>query len=140
MKKDSSEMLNTLKEYLLSEKEKAINYIISIIQEQESYIELQEIPYHKIPYRMNTCHEDSYAYHFLSCRLSNEDPFEKDLPKCMSLLYDISFDTDLYSSVSKEEYKNIGVNDGKIIIIESLLSLMGLEKEAQEISKAIFTS
>lgn len=131
LKKDIQPTLdafNKIKKELLSEKDNLINFIISTIKNQIDYQELQSIPFEEIALHINEYDKGSYEFFFLSCRLSNEDPFEKNIGSCMYLLFNQSFDT--------EDYQRIGVNDGKIEVVSYLLSLIGLEKEAEEVSQA----
>lgn len=131
LKKDVQPIIDTynkIKEELLSQSENAQAFIINTIKNQEDYEELQDIPVDEIALYINKYDKESYEFHFLFCRLANKDPFKENLRKCMYLLYYQDFDT--------EDYPKIGKNDGAIHIISKLLSLMGLEEEAEKVSQA----
>jgi len=134
LKKDVQPIIDTynkIKDELLNEKDIAINYIISIIKNQEDYEELQDIPVDEIALHINNYDKDSYEFHFLFCRLANENPFEKNLGKCTELLHDQEFNV--------EDYREIGKNDGVINILFRLFNIIGLEKKAKEVYQAIYS-
>jgi hypothetical protein len=133
LKKDIQPILDTfnkIKEELHSERDNVIDFIKNLIKSLNDYEELQDIPFEQIALHINNYNPDSYQFYFLSCRLSNKDPFN-NIGSCIPLLYDQNFDV--------VEYREIGKNDGVIEILSRLLNIIGFEKEAKEISKAIYT-
>jgi hypothetical protein len=102
------------------------------IQNSLEYIKLMDIPDEEIPLHINNYDTDSYQHLILSCRLSGEDPVKKDLAKCITLLWDVSFDS--------EAYKNIGYNDGLASATSSLLDEAGLKEESIRVLDATYSS
>jgi hypothetical protein len=97
-----------------------------------TYVSIYEIPKRELPLHINDYDADSPHHFLISCRLSGDDPFEKDLAICMKLLYDEEFDVDTY--------KNIGYTDGSADATASLLALAGLINESNQASEAVYSS
>jgi len=101
------------------------------IRHAEPFKKISEIPEDKLPLYINTHEEDSPEHFFIQCRLSGDDPFEKDLGKCLELLYNEEF--------NMETYKNIGYNDGVASITASLLEAANMPEQSTAASEAIYT-
>lgn len=95
------------------------------------YLELFNIPDNKLPLFINNWCVDSPEHFIISCRLSKEDPFKKNLNKCIELLYDVEF--------NMEEYKNIGYNDGLATLTSILLDIAGYGEEARQAIDATYS-
>jgi hypothetical protein len=102
------------------------------IKNTDTYVSIYAIPKRKLPLHINIYEADTPEHHLISCRLSGDDPFEKDLAICMKLLYDEEFD--VYT------YKNIGYTDGSADTTASLLALAGLINESNQASEAVYSS
>jgi hypothetical protein len=93
---------------------------------------MNKCPEIELPLRINTHPADSPIHFLISCRLSGEDPLEKDLFRCMPLLYNEEFDY--------EDYKNIGYTDGSADVTASLLKIAEMPKESNEASDATYST
>lgn len=93
--------------------------------------EIVEIKDIDLPKHINNYRVDSPGYHILTCRLSGEDPFEKNLSLCLEILYDESFEM--------EEYRNIGNNDGRATVLSILFDVLGMEKESIRAIEAVYS-
>lgn len=93
---------------------------------------MNKCPEIELPLRINTHPADSAIHFLISCRLSGEDPLEKDLARCMPILYDEEFDIDTY--------KSIGYTDGTAEVTASILKIAGMDRDSTEASDAIYSS
>lgn len=118
-------------EKLLYYKDDVQDNTVYRIKETYLYKELQAIPEEDLGRYINKYPTDSASHFFISCRLSGDDPFEKDLLKCVGLLNDIAFDI--------EAYRNIGYNDGLASLTSTLLTIVGMDKEATQAIDATYS-
>jgi hypothetical protein len=102
------------------------------VKNTDTYVSIYAIPKRKLPLHINLYEVDTPERHLISCRLSGDDPFEKDLAICMKLLYDEEFDVDTY--------KNIGYTDGSALTVSALLNIAGMTTESTQASDAVYSS
>lgn len=121
---------NKLVMKLIAYKDEAREYITNKIKNTPTYKEIEKLKTEDLPLHINDYDSDTTEHFFLSCRLQGEDPFQKDLSRCIELLYDVEF--------SMEEYKNIGYNDGTAIATHYLLKEIGMNEEADQAFQATY--
>lgn len=100
------------------------------VRDTETYQEVSNFKDIELPLHINNYSEDSPEHFIISCRLSGEDPFEKDLSRCVQILWNVEF--------NMEEYQNIGYNDGQATILSILFNALGMEKEATQAMEATY--
>jgi hypothetical protein len=100
------------------------------IKNTDTYVGIYAIPEKELPLHINDYEEDTPERYLISCRLSSENPFEKDLAICMKILYDEDFDV--------ETYKNIGYTDGLALTVSTLLNTAGMTTESNQASDAVY--
>jgi hypothetical protein len=115
---------------LLRMKEDVRDNVSYRIKETETYKKIQAIPQNELALHINEYDPDSPGHLLVSCRLSGDDPLERDLSKCVELLYDVEF--------NMESYMNIGYNDGLAGAISTLLKTVGLDEDADKAMEAIY--
>lgn len=102
------------------------------IKETEIYQEIAAIEDIDLPKHINDYPAGSPGHHIISCRLSGEDPFEKNLSLCMQILWDVEFDY--------EDYQNIGYNDGQAVTLSIMFNALGMKEEATQAMEATYKS
>lgn len=140
LNKDSHELIQNeqgdllkredLHEQLKVAAENTRDFIIDKIKERRIYKLLDGETSERILLQLNDFAEDSYELHFYKCKLEGVDPFERNLSKCIELLWDCYF--------SVEEYKSIGDNDGRADLIAYLLEAIGYPEEALQVREVIY--
>lgn len=98
--------------------------IIYRIKDTDLYKAIQAIPKNSLALFINEYEADSAGHLFITCKLQGDDPFEKDLAKCIEVLWNTEFDM--------EAYKNIGYNDGLAYVTSEMLKILGMEKESTQ--------
>jgi hypothetical protein len=121
---------NKLVMKLISYKDEAREYITNKIKKSQAYEEIGAIKTEDLPLHINDYDSDTTEHFLLSCRLQGEDPFKKDLPRCVELLYNEEFST--------EEYKEIGYNDGTAVTTHYLLREIGMDDAADQAFEATY--
>lgn len=94
------------------------------IRNNSDYKELMAISKRDLPKNINIYDPDSPHHFIISCRLSGEDPIEKNIAKCIELLYDQEFDV--------EDYKSIGYNDGQASAVSRVFDALGMNEDANQ--------
>jgi hypothetical protein len=100
------------------------------IRNNPDYKELMAINKRDLPKNINNHDPDSPHHFIISCRLSGEDPIEKNLSKCIELLYNQEF--------SYEDYKNIGYNDGQASAVSRVFEAIGMNEDARQAIDATY--
>lgn len=100
------------------------------IRNTEEYREIAAIKDIDLPKHINDYPAGSPKYYIISCRLSGEDPFEKNLSLCMQILWDVEFDM--------EDYQNIGYNDGQATTLSMMFNALGMKEEATQAMEATY--
>jgi len=124
-------IIDLLVKKLIELKEDARYNIACRVKDSSAYKEVESIPENELPLHINDHDPDSPKHFLISCRLSGDDPFEKDLCKCVEILYDVEFNMD--------SYREIGYNDGLATSVSMLLDIVGMEKEANQAREAIYS-
>lgn len=131
---ESSDQIKAKYEALISEllrqKEDVRDNTMYRIKETEVYKKIQAIPHNELALHINDYEPDTTGHLLISCRLSGDDPFEKNFNKCIELLYDVAFDMDAY--------RNIGYNDGLATLTSILLKIAGQDKDADAALEAAY--
>lgn len=102
------------------------------IRNTELFKDIGSIEEIDLPKHINDYPVGSPGHHIITCRLSGEDPFEKDLSLCMQILWDVEFDY--------EDYQNIGYNDGQATTLSILFNALGMKTEATQAMEATYNS
>lgn len=102
------------------------------VKESPLYKEIEAISDRDLPKHINDYPTGSAGHHIISCRLSKEDPFEKDLSRCIEILWDVEFDM--------EDYQNIGYNDGMATTLSILFNALDMKQESTRAMEATYSS
>lgn len=102
------------------------------IRNSQVYQEIAAIEDIDLPKHINDYYTGSPGHHIISCRLSGEDPFEKDLSLCMQILWDVEFDY--------EDYQNIGYNDGQATTLSIMFNAIGMKEKVTQAMEATYNS
>jgi hypothetical protein len=102
------------------------------IRNTEEYQKIAAIKDIDLPKHINDYPVGSPKHHIISCRLSGEDSFDKNLSLCMQLLWDVEF--------NYEDYQNIGYNDGQAVTLSIIFNALGMKEEATQVMEATYKS
>jgi hypothetical protein len=126
----TEEKLNAVIKMLQTIKMDSRFCIADKIRNNSDYKSLMDITDRDLPLHINDYDPETPQHFIISCRLSGEDPIEKNLSKCIELLYDQEF--------SYEDYKNIGYNDGQASAVCRVFEALGMNEDAKQAIDATY--
>lgn len=129
--KSPEEKLNAIIEILQTMKLEARFCTADRVRETQDYKKLEAIPKKDLPLHINEHDPDSPSHFIIQCRLSGDDPFEKNLNKCAQILWDQEFDV--------ETYKNIGYNDGLATAVSIIFDTLSMNEDSSNVIEAVYS-
>ena len=126
------EQCDKVKTELLTWVEDAREFIKGMITSKCPDIEaLMKLPLEELPLKINDFEDGTPERLIIKRRLEGKDPLEEDLGTIVQVLWDVDFDY--------EDYKNMGHNDGIIVLLSKILTMMGDEESAKRAYEVIYS-